>query len=85
VLVRRTLADAHAHTLCGNCAAILGRRRLSLDALCAEVGPRPADRRQADRREGFGGRRRSGPAWVGAPVVIEDRRSARSPGRRTGD
>ena len=48
VLVRRRIGEAMS-TVCGNCAAVLGRRPLTLEALRAEVRP-ASDRRQADRR-----------------------------------
>lgn len=50
VLVRRRVG-VEMQTLCANCAAILGRRPITLDELRAEVLP-PNDRRQSDRRRG---------------------------------
>jgi hypothetical protein len=47
-LVRKRLADG-MHTLCGNDAAIAGRRSVTLAELRAELQP-SSDRRQDDRR-----------------------------------
>jgi hypothetical protein len=82
-LVRRTLSGV-AVTLCGNCAAIVGRRPLSLEALRAEVGPSPGDRRSQERRRA-GDRRRSGLGWSGVTVPPDDRRDGPPRGRRQAD
>jgi hypothetical protein len=81
-LVRRTLAGVSA-TVCGNCAAIVGRRPVSLQGLRAELGPQPGDRRTKQRRRA-GDRRRSGPGWSGVALVLEDHRQG-GRGRRRVD
>lgn len=54
-VLRRHELGGQWHTLCGNCAAIAGRRVLELEELAAEIRPasdrRRGDRRRSDRRE----------------------------------
>ncbi len=86
VLGRRRIGGI-AHTLCGDCDRILGRRRLTLDELRLEVRP-PGDRRRADRRSddrrapGVG---RRAPSWQSGrgPHLGDEQRSLH--GRRTAD
>lgn len=84
VLVRRTIFG-DVHTLCANCAAVLGRRRLSLLALREEIWPswdrRQGDRRARDRRSPVG---RRSPGVTDYVTPSEERRAA-PVGRRAGD
>jgi hypothetical protein len=50
VLSLRTLREG-PRVLCANCAAVLGRRAMSIAALRTEMRP-PGDPRQAERRTG---------------------------------
>lgn len=49
MLVRRKI-DGEYHTLCGNCATLWGRRKMSVEDLRAELFP-DDDRRSGDRRK----------------------------------
>lgn len=81
-LVRRRVAGASTPaTLCGNCAAILGRRRVTLDELRAELRA-AGDRRGLGRRRGYERRTderrsREGDRRILRAGVGERRRAAR--------
>jgi hypothetical protein len=87
VLGRRSIGGIY-RTLCGDCERILGRRRITIDALRMEVRPAPHDRRQGGRRTGDRrGPGRRAPSWQsGAALHLgEELRDAEAPGRRATD